>query len=187
MSLGEAVFALTSNNPDGQKNHRVKRIGKVVEVSRGYDSMLFQFESDVEVELYTIRTSNDTKFTFDLAAVAEADPDMRTRLFDFGAQRRGTVGEVSSRWLPDFPGHRILREDDIGITRLVGDENQNLKDITHDGDCVSTLPAASPQGDALPPPRFQLSFEPGEEPTPLEEEYIVMSKPRIVPIRIVED
>lgn len=47
---------------------------------------------------------------------------------------------------------------------------------------------ASPQGDAVPPPRIAQSFAPGEEPKSLEEEFVVVHQPKLrVPSYIVED
>jgi len=139
LGVGEEVYAFASNIPNSHNQYPMKKIGVVVAVSFGIDSLLFELEPDIKVELNTIRTSHDTKFTLDLSSYAAppCDADCGTRLCGFGAQRRGTVGEFSKIWSGRRDDYKLLKHD-IGIMSLIphpddgNDERQNRKAITHE-------------------------------------------------------
>lgn len=105
------------------------------------DSLIIEFYPHVTVELYTIRTSRDTKHSVDLSETAKASmvPKFGTELVGFGAQRRGTHGKVSSVW--SSACHEDLRKHDVGVESFDKEEKERdgKREISHDGDCgIST-------------------------------------------------
>ncbi|CAB9525931.1 expressed unknown protein [Seminavis robusta] len=156
------------------------------------DSLIVEFYPHDTVELYTLRTSRDTKHTVDLSETAKAStaPEYGTELFGFGAQRQGAHEEK------ERDGKKAISHDgDCGMIYV--DENGFARVMHHaiTGNAkgfyaswgislqrvmtkhaeyfgitppvchdVSRLKIASLQGSALQPPRFEAVFAPGEEP-----------------------
>lgn len=137
---GQPMYAYSSNIPDGNGKYPSKKIGTVVDVEPDTDSLLFEIDDEVKVELNTIRTSHGTKHVLDLSAVLmggnRRNRERGRRLFGFGPQRRGTVGRVASVW-PGLRKSKRIIEGDIGIDSFDPDENESdgNRAITHDSEC----------------------------------------------------
>ena len=136
--IGEGLYIFSTNIADSNNKHPIKKVGTIVDLVHETDSLIVEFYPHLKVELYTIRTSRDTKHTLDLSATtrASAAPDAGTELVGFGAQRRGTHGKVSSVWSSEHY-HEDLRDHDVGVDSFDKEEKERngKKEISHDGDC----------------------------------------------------
>ena len=135
--LGESLYVFSTNIADSKNRRPMKKVGTIVDMSYETDSLIVEFDPHVTVELYTMRTSRDTKHTVDLSETAKAStaPEFGTELVGFGAQRRGTHGKVSSVW--SSACHEDLRKHDVGVESFDEEEKERdgKKAVSHDGDC----------------------------------------------------
>ena len=136
-SRGAPIYAYTSNIADLHNQRPVMLIGHVVHFAPYSDSLIFEFIPGVLVELYTIRTSNETTQKIDLLATWQGSqplPEEGTILLGFGAQRRGTLGKI---FCLSGQSNDYIWKGEYGIVSYDQQELEAIgsKGITHDGDC----------------------------------------------------
>ena len=137
--IGAPIYKLTSS----RRNHGpTKLIGKIVHACSRTDSLIFEFNSDIKVDVNKVRISNQTIHEFDFFNFRKIQESMSnavvgTSLYGFGAQRRGTTGKVCCTIQPGQWPEGPMKVGDVGIDSYdpLEEEIQGSKMITHDGDC----------------------------------------------------
>ena len=144
------IYLLTSDRVNARGRYTTKMIGNVVSVDKRFDSLIFEFLPNINVEANKIRLSSKTIHTVDFSDESTLKEIINgvnniivdTELIGFGSQRRGFTGMVqgiASKIIPcwDPTRHETINGEDIGIDSFDprNVEAKGSKMITYDGDC----------------------------------------------------
>jgi len=137
-SCGDPVYAYSSNTYDDPhtRKYPLEIIGNVVHLSETTDSMIFEFQPHVKVDLHKIKLGPTIKHDLLPALTnwssASGKINTGTKICAFGAQRRGTASIARSIFRGN--DHPDLLKSDVGIDSF-GPDGFAKKIISHGGDC----------------------------------------------------